>query len=300
MTQPRVVIAGASGLIGEALTASLRADGLRVTQLVRRPAQHADEIEWLTGERSLDPGALLGAKAVINLNGASIAKLPWSAAYRKTLLSSRLTPTRALAEALRTLGDEAPHLVSASAVGFYGNRPGEQLSESSRAGNTFLAELCSEWEAAALAAGPGARVALIRTAPLLHRRAVLKPLIALTRPGISGPLGSGSQFWPWISLEDEVRAIRHVIDKSLTGPVNLTGPVPATANEIGRELARAMRRPFLVPAPAWALRLGLGRQSADSLLLADARLTPDALNASGFTFRHGTATQAIAAALARA
>lgn len=297
MTQTNIIIAGASGLIGQALTESLRADGVRVTKLVRRPASNTDEIEWLTNEQPLDPAALAGAKAVVNLNGTSIAKLPWSATYRKTLLSSRLDPTRTLAKALRALGDDAPHFVSASAVGIYGDRPGEHLNESSEPGNTFLAELCAEWEEAALAAGAGARVTLLRTAPLLHRRAVLKPLIALTRLGISGPLGSGSQFWPWISLDDEVRAIRHVIDKNLAGPVNLTGPVPATANEIGRELARAMHRPFALPAPAWALRVGLGRQAADSLLLADARLTPDALNASGFTFLHGTAPAAIAAAL---
>lgn len=206
MTPTKVIVAGASGLIGQALTESLRADGVRVVKLVRRPARNTDEIEWLTNDRSLNPTALAGAQAVVNLNGASIAKLPWTAAYRKTLLSSRLTPTRALAEALRSLGDDAPHFVSASAVGFYGDRPGEQL----------------------------------------------------------------------------------------------TGPVPATATEIGRELARAMHRPFLLPAPAWALRVGLGRQAADALLLADARLTPDALDASGFTFLHGTASAAIAAAIAAA
>lgn len=297
MEHTRVVIAGASGLIGQALTNSLRADGVQVLRLVRHPAKSTDEIEWLTHDSPLDPAVLVGAQAVINLNGASIAKMPWTSAYRKTLISSRLEPTHALARALRSLGSDAPHFLSASAVGYYGNRPGEQLTESSGAGSSFLAQLCADWERAALEAGDGARTALLRTAPLLHRNAVLKPLITLTRFGLSGPLGSGEQYWPWISLEDEIRAIRHIIDNELSGPLNLTGPAPATANDIGRALAKAMHRPFLIPAPAWALRLGLGRQAADSLLLADAQLRPDALQTSGFTFLDGTASQAIATAL---
>lgn len=307
MDDGRMVVSGGSGLIGRALIRSLRNDGIRVVQLVRRPARRADdgidEVEWLTAESPLDPGVLAGARAVVNLGGASIGRLPWTGAYRDELRRSRLRPTSTLAAAIRELGAAAPKLVSASAVGFYGDRPGETLSEASSAGETFLAELCVDWEREALAAGPGARVALLRTAPLLHPESVLKPMIALTRWGVSGPLGGrillggGQQHWPWISLDDEVRAIRHVIDRDLTGPVNLSGPMPASANTIGRALARAMHRPFLVPAPAWALRLGLGRDAADSLLLADAVVEPDALRASGFEFRHATAEAAIADAL---
>ena len=293
-----VVIAGSSGLIGSALTTALRADGITVSRLVRRPARAPDEVEWLTSGSALAPETLAGAIAVVNLCGASIGRLPWTRAYQEELRSSRLIPTRALATALRALGPEAPAFLSASAVGYYGNRPGEELGEASGQGNTYLAELCAEWEREALTAGPDARVVLLRTAPLLHRRGVLKPLIALTGLGLGGPLGPGTQVWPWISLDDEVRAIRHLIDGQISGPVNLSGPLPATANEIGRELARAMHRPFLLPAPSWALRTALGRAAADSLLLPDARVRPGALETSGFEFTHRTAAEAIAAALA--
>lgn len=297
MTTAHVVIAGASGLIGGALTWSLQADGARVTRLVRRPAQSPDEVEWHPGSAPLDPAVLAGADAVVGLNGASIGRLPWTRSYRETLRESRLVPTRTLAKAIRELGTDAPAFLSASASGFYGDRPGETLTESSAPGDTFLAELCVEWEQTALEAGPEARVILLRTAPLLHRNGVLKPLITLTRFGVSGPLGRGTQVWPWISLDDEVGAIRHLIESAVSGPVNLTGPTPSTASEIGRSLASEMHRPFLVPAPVWALRLGLGRDATDSLLLPDANTVPSVLEASGYSFSHPTAERAIAAAL---
>ena len=300
MTSAHVVIAGASGLIGGALTWSLQADGAKVTRLVRRVSQSPDEVEWHPGAAPLDPAVIAGADAVVGLNGASIGRLPWTSSYRETLRESRLAPTRTLATAIRELGADAPAFLSASATGFYGDRPGETLTETSTPGDTFLAELCVEWERTALEAGPAARVALLRTAPLLHRDGVLKPLITLTKLGVSGPLGRGTQVWPWISLDDEVRAIRHLIEHPIFGPVNLTGPTPATASEIGRGLAAEMRRPFLVPAPAWALRLGLGRDATDSLLLPDANTMPSVLTASGVSFDHPTADRAIASALAEA
>ena len=296
MTDSRIVISGASGLIGDALTRSLRSDGIRVVHLVRRPAQGADEVEWLTGG-AFDPAALDGAAAVVNLNGASIGRLPWGPRYRQTLLDSRVQPTKALADALLELGSDAPALMSASAVGYYGDQPGAHLDETAPAGETFLAEVCVQWEREAMRAAATTRVALLRTAPILHPDAVLKPMITLTRLGLGGPLGSGRQVWPWISLDDEVRAIRHIIDSDLHGPVNLAGPQRATAGGIGRALASRMHRPYLIPAPAWALRLGLGRAAADSLLLADADVVPDALTRAGFEFRHPTAPDAIAAAL---
>ncbi|PRI11407.1 TIGR01777 family oxidoreductase [Leucobacter massiliensis] len=291
-----VVIAGGSGLIGGELTRALRAEGATVTQLVRRPPRTAEEAQWQPGAR-LDPALLAGADAVVGLNGASIARLPWTRGYRELLRESRIAPTRSLATALRELGADAPAFLSASAVGYYGDRPGEDLDETSGEGRTFLARLCADWEREALAAGPGCRVVLLRTAPLLHPRAVLRPLIALTRLGLGGPLGPGGQLWPWISLTDEVRAIRHLMDVAVAGPVNLTGPVPASATDIGRAVARQLRRPYLLPAPAPALRLALGRDAADALLLADARVRPAALTRSGFEFTHRTAEAAVAAAL---
>lgn len=298
MTPKRVIISGPSGLIGRALTASLREDGSEVVQLVRRPASTPHEVEWLTGD-ALSPDALAGADAVVNLNGASIGRLPWTRSYRATLRESRLTPTRTLANALRQLGSDAPAFLSASAVGYYGTRPGDALDETSASGDTFLARLCLEWEDAARSAGDAARTVLLRTAPILHPDGVLKPMIRLTRFGLGGPLGTGRQTWPWISLDDEVRAIRHAIDSDLDGPVNLTGATPTTAGAIGRALAEQLHRPYLLPTPAWALRLGLGRAAADSLLLADATVAPQVLLDSGFAFRHPTAEDAVAAALTR-
>jgi uncharacterized protein (TIGR01777 family) len=208
-----------------------------------------------------------------------------------------LKSTRTITTALRALRDDAPALVSASAVGYYGSAPGEQLTEDSPAGDTFLAELCVQWEAEARRAEDQTRVALLRTAPVIHRQGVLKPMIQLTRFGLAGPLGRGTQIWPWMSLEDEVRGIRHVIDQKITGPVNFTGPTPATANDIGRGLARAMHRAFWLPVPAWALRLALSAAAADSLLLSDADVRPTVLEKSGFRFTHPTAQEAVASAV---
>ncbi|MGP3535226.1 TIGR01777 family oxidoreductase [Microbacterium sp. RD1] len=293
----RVVVAGASGLIGRALVDSLRADGVAVTTLVRRPAATPDEVEWLTDATPLDPDVLAGADAVVGLNGASIGRFPWSASYRSTLLWSRITPTRTLAAAVRALGADAPHFISSSAVGYYGSVPGRRLSETAPRGDGFLADVCGEWEAATAAAGPDARITLLRTAPVVHRQGVLKPLLLLTRAGISGPLGRGTQVWPWISLDDEVAGIRHVIDRGLLGAVNLSGPTRATANDLGFALARRMNRPYAVRTPLWAVRLLLGREATDALLASDADVVPEVLERSGFRFRHATVQDAVAAAV---
>lgn len=293
----RVVVSGASGLIGAALVESLRADGVEVTRLVRRPAEQPDEVEWLTRAQELDPAVLAGADAVVNLNGASIGRFPWTPAYKSTLLWSRITPTRALARAVRALGSDAPALVSASAVGWYGSVPGVRLTEDSPRGDTFLADVCGEWEAAAYGAGDRARVVTLRTAPLVHRDGVLKPLLLLTRLGVSGPIGRGTQVWPWISLEDEVRAIRHVLDHDVAGPVNLAGPTRATANDLGFALARRMNRPFVVRAPEWGLTLVLGKDATEAILTADADVASAVLEASGFSFVHSTVESAVVAAV---
>lgn len=294
---PRVVVAGASGLIGEALVASLRADGFAVTTLVRRPAASADEVEWMTSSEPLPPSVLEGAAAVVGLNGASIGRFPWTPSYKSTLLWSRIAPTRALARAVRELGPDAPHLVSASAVGYYGSAPGARLTEDAPRGDTFLADLCGEWETAAFGAGEDAAVSVLRTAPVVHADGVLKPLLLLTRLGLAGPIGRGTQAWPWISLEDEVRAIRHVIDHRLTGPVNLAGPTRATANDLGFALAVRMNRPFLLRAPVWGMRLVLGADATEAILTSDADVVPQALERSGFGFTHPTVEEAVAAAV---
>jgi hypothetical protein len=293
----RIVVAGASGLIGRALVDSLRADGIAVTRLVRRTAEAADEVEWLTTGEPLDPAVLEGAHAVIGLNGANIGRFPWTSGYKSTLLWSRIAPTRALARAVRELGTGAPHFVSASAVGYYGSRPGAVLTENAPRGESFLADLCGEWEGAAFGAGTDAAVSVLRTAPVVHPDGVLKPLMLLTRLGLSGPIGRGTQAWPWISLEDEVRAIRHVIDARLTGPVNLSGPTRATANDLGFALAVRMNRPFLVRAPVWGMKLVLGADATEAILTADAHVVPQALEKSGFVFSNPTVEDAVAAAV---
>lgn len=291
----RIVIAGASGLIGRTLADSLRTDGVAVTTLVRRPAEHSDEVVWDPTARRLDPEVLAGARAVVCLNGASIGRFPWTKRYKHELLWSRIQPTQTIAAAVRALGTDAPHFVSASAVGYYPSAPGVRLSEEAPRGDTFLADLCGEWESAARAAGDAARVALLRTAPIVHPQGVLKPLMLLTRLGLAGPIGSGRQVWPWISLEDEVRAIRHIIDGGLDGPVNLSGPRRATANDLGFALAQRMNRPFVLRAPVWAIKTVLGADATEALLTSDMDVVPERLTSSGFAFTHDTVEEAVAA-----
>lgn len=293
----RVVIAGASGLIGSALVDSLRADGVEVTSLVRHAPSAPHERQWLQDAAPLDPDVIAGADAVVCLNGASIGRFPWTPSYKSTLLWSRVTPTRTLAAAVRALGDDAPALVNASATGFYGSQPHVELTESSPRGTGLLADICVDWEAAARDAGDKARVALLRTAPVVHEQGVLKPLLLLTKLGISGPIGRGTQVWPWISLDDEVRAIRHVIDSDIAGPVNLTGPTRATANDLGFALARRMNRPYVLRAPIWGVKLALGTDATEALLTSDADVKPTVLNDTGFTFTHREVEDAVASAV---
>lgn len=291
----RLVLAGASGLLGRPLAEALRADGVEVTTLVRRPAREPGEVRWDPASGTLDEAVLAGADAVVNLGGASISRLPWTPGYKRELVWSRVTTTRVLADALARLGDDAPALVSASAVGYYGARPQGTVTESTAPGDDFLAKLCVEWERAAHRA-PG-RVSTLRIAPVVHRDGVLKPMIALTRAGLGGPLGPGTQVWPWIGANDAVRAIRHVIDAGLEGAVNLAGPTRAVQNDLGFALAVRLNRPYLLRAPAWALPLAVGRDAARSLLLTDAHVVPDALARSGFVFETPTVQDAVAAAL---
>ncbi|WP_433676835.1 TIGR01777 family oxidoreductase [Microbacterium gorillae] len=288
----RVVVAGASGLIGRALVASLRETGTAVTQLVRREPATPDETRW-DPAGPLDPAVLDGARAVVGLNGASIGRLPWTRRYRSELLWSRVTPTRTLADALRRL-DDPPLFVSASASGYYGSRPGRRIDEGQTRGEGFLADVCAEWEAAADHAGQ--RVAHARLSPVIHPDGVLKPLMILARFGVAGPLGSGRQSWPWASLDDTVAALRHIIEHDLTGPVNVVGPERASENDIGFAIARELNRPYLIPAPAFALRLALGA-AAEDLLLVDADIAPGVLTDSGFEWRHRTAESAVRDAL---
>ncbi|WP_426738543.1 TIGR01777 family oxidoreductase [Plantibacter sp. 2H11-2] len=294
----RIVIGGASGLIGTALGRSLETDGHDVVRLVRRPARGAGEAEWDPLAGVLDPAVLSGADAVVNLSGASLGKLPWTAAYRSTILWSRLSATRTLVDAMNRVEQPPAAFLSGSAVGYYGDRPGETLTEDSSRGTGFLADVVVAWEDSALAAPDAVRTVLLRNGIVVDLAGVLKPLAPLTRFGVAGPLGSGRQFWPWIGLQDEVRAITHLLTSTLSGPVNLCGPQAARADDLMFELARRMNRPYLLRVPKFALKALLG-DAADGLLLSDQRVEPRRLLDDGFTFSTPTVEQALAEALAR-
>lgn len=294
----RIVIGGASGLIGTALGRSLETDGHDVVRLVRRPARGAGEAEWDPLAGVLDPAVVSGADAVVNLSGASLGKLPWTAAYRSTILWSRLSATRTLVDAMNRAEQPPATFLSGSAVGYYGDRPGETLTEDSSRGAGFLADVVVAWEDSALAAPDAVRTVLLRNGIVVDLAGVLKPLAPLTRFGVAGPLGSGRQFWPWIGLQDEVRAITHLLTSTLSGPVNLCGPQAARADDLMFELARRMNRPYLLRVPKFALKALLG-DAADGLLLSDQRVEPRRLLDDGFTFSTPTVEQALAEALAR-
>lgn len=294
----RIVVGGASGMIGRALVRRLRARGDRVVVLVRREPTDADEIAWDPATGHLDPAALAGADAVVNLSGESISKLPWTAARRTAILASRVQATTAIVGALHARADAdepVPVLVSGSAVGVYGDRPGERLTEAVGPGGGFLAGVVRAWEAAAREAPEPTRVVLARTGLVIGPEGATAPLRTLARLGLAGPLGGGRQHWPWISLHDEVAALVHAIDREeVRGPVNLVGPEPATADRVARAVAADAHRPYWLPAPGFAISLALGDAGRD-LLLADQLVVPGVLAASGFAFRHETVEEAVAA-----
>jgi uncharacterized protein len=294
----RVLISGASGLIGTELRRQLSAAGHTPLRLVRHEARAPGEYRWNPELLSIDAGALDGVDAVVNLSGASLARLPWTPAYRQTILRSRVQTTRTLTDAITSAAAPPPVLLNASAVGIYGNRPGEQLTESSPAGEGFLARVVQAWEREALRAADATRVVTFRTGLVLDRRGALAPLIPVAWLGLAGPLGPGHQHWPWVSLRDEAAGLVHLLTSSLSGPVNLVGPTSATAADVIKALADELRRPYLLPVPAPLLRLAL-QDAADDLLLADQRVSSALIRADGFSFEQETPLAAVARMLAR-
>ncbi|MEE6280588.1 TIGR01777 family oxidoreductase [Georgenia sunbinii] len=295
----KVLIAGASGLIGTAVQHALRDAGHQVRTLVRRVPRNVAEYEWQPDEGRLPAEAIEWADGVVSLSGAALGRLPWTAAYRRTLYRSRVDPTRTIATALAVAADPPTVWVSGSAVGYYGDRPDEVLTDDAAAGEGFLAELVTRWEAATAAAPASTRVVHARTGIVLAQGGALQPLFLATRLGAGARVGTGRQHWPWISRTDEARGIVHLLtESSLDGAVNLASPRPATAEDITRALAAGMGRPHLLRLPAPLLTLVMG-EPAEELLLADQQVHPQRLLDDGFTFQQPDLGDAVGTALAR-
>jgi uncharacterized protein len=284
----RVLVTGVSGPIGAALLPSLEPWGAQIVRLVRGSAQRADQISW-DPLRPLSPEAVSGFGAVIHLAGESVVGR-WTEAKRKAIRESRVGGTQHLASALAQAKDRPRVFVCASAVGFYGNRGDELLTEASPGGQGFLSEVTREWEAATrLAAEAGIRTVNIRIGLVLSPKGgALQKMLMPFRLGVGGRIGSGRQWWSWIHVDDIVGGIHHAIrTESLSGPVNLVGPSPATNAEFTKVLASVLRRPALFPVPAFAARLAFGAMAAEDLLLASQRVEPGKLQVSGYAFRFG-------------
>ena len=296
----RIVVSGATGLIGGALCTQLTQHGHDVVRLVRGTPT-GNDVRWNPAAGELPAEALSGADAVVNLSGAGIGDHRWTDAYRKELLESRTLTTTLLAERMAASSQRPGVLLNGSAIGFYGASDDRVLDENSPAGSGFLADLCGQWEAATAAAEQaGARVAHLRTGIVLTPKGgALKKMLPLFRLGVGGRFGNGRQWQSWISLADEVNAIEFLLTANVKGPVNLTAPNPVTGADFARSLGRALHRPALMPVPSFGPKLLLGSELADALLFTGQRVVPTALTAAGFQFEHATIEPALTALLAR-
>ncbi len=296
----RVAITGASGLIGRRLQTALAEAGDRVVRFVRGGAQAApDERVWNPAVGELDTAQLDGIDAVVHLSGEPIAPGRWTARRKREILESRSGGTRLLSEALSRLAKPPSVLISASAIGYYGNRGDARLDEESSPGAGFLAEVCLAWEQAVEPAQrAGIRVAIPRIGVVLARHGgALAPLLLPFRLGLGGRIGSGRQYMSWIHIDDLVAALRYALDQSeLTGPFNAVAPNPVPNTEFTQTLARVLRRPALLPLPAPILRLALG-ELAQPLLLDSTRLSPARLESAGFRFTHPNLEEALSSLL---
>lgn len=291
----RIVIAGSSGFVGSPLLPELETRGFQVVPLARTEQPRAGRVSWDPAAGRLDPSALEGARAVVNLSGAGIAERRWTDSYKQTLRKSRLDSTTTLVEAMAQCEAPPSVLVNASAIGFYGDRGDEVLDEASPRGAGFLADLAADWEEAALAAQSlGVRTVLLRFGVILGAGGgALQRMLLPFKLGLGGRLGSGRQWWSWVSLDDVVGAAVFAVETdSLQGPVNVTAPEPIRNQDFTRVLARHLHRPALFPAPAPALRALLGPM-ADELLLSSTRALPKALQQAGFAFRHSDLAEAL-------
>lgn len=292
----KILVGGASGLIGSALIPRLASQGHQSIRLVRgRPARGEDEVAWDPDAGTIDSARLHGIHAIVNLAGATIARWPWTAAHKRRVLESRVRSTALLARTFAQLGTCPLVFVSPSAVGFYGDRGDEILRESSAPGSDFLAEACRAWEAAAVPArDAGIRVVTPRIGMVLSGAGgALSALLIPFRFGLGGAIGSGRQYMSWIALEDLTEVIAQMIAREdWSGPWNAVSPQPSTNAEFARTLGQVLSKPTLLPLPAFAARLALG-EMAEALLLSSARVEPARLQAAGFQFRFPTLEAAL-------
>ncbi|MGI5237049.1 TIGR01777 family oxidoreductase [Dactylosporangium sp. CA-139066] len=288
----QILIAGASGFLGRHLVSHLRNAGHHVTPLVRRPPRPG-EVRWDPTAGVLDASVVAKADAVINLAGAGVGDKRWTAEYKKVLLDSRVDTTRTIALAVAAAERKPRVLLNASAVGYYGDTGDRAVDESSPAGEGFLADLCKVWEAATHPAeDAGTRVVLMRTGfPLDKEAGLLKPLYLQFRLFAGGRMGDGRQYMPWISVPDWLGAVSFLLDREISGPVNLTGPEPVTNAEFSAALGRVLNRPDLLPVPGFALRMAVGEFGREAL--ASQRVMPAVLVRAGFTFAHQTVDEAL-------
>lgn len=297
-----VAVSGAGGLIGSALVSSLKAGGHRAVPLVRRaPRPGEDALGWDPSSGALTPVGSTAVDAVVHLAGESIVGLRWTAEKKRRIRESRVTATRLLVQSLTRLPEPPAVLICASGIGYYGSRGDGVVTEDSRQGTGFLADLARDWEAAtATAIAQGIRVVSLRIGVVLSARGgALATMLTPFRLGLGGVVGSGAQWMSWIALDDVTGAIHHALaTDALRGPVNAVAPTPVTNAEFTRTLGRVLGRPTLVPLPAFAARLALG-EMADELLLTSQRVLPARLEASRYQFRHPTLDGALRAALGR-
>ena len=299
----RVAVTGSTGLIGRALVERLEADGHQAVRVVRSaggPGQHGPTVNWDPGAGQIEGGALEGLDAVVHLAGEPIAARRWSDEQKRRIADSRTRGTALLAGALSRLDAPPSVLVSASAIGYYGDRGDERLDESSSGGRDFLAQVCRDWETAAdPARDAGIRVTHPRTGVVLSRSGgALAEMLPFFRLGLGGRIGSGRQWMSWITLHDEVEALVWLLAADVEGPVNLTAPEPVTNRQLTAALGRALRRPTLLPTPKPALWTRLGRELTEALLYSSARVEPALLVRRGFRFTHPDITTGLADVLA--
>jgi uncharacterized protein (TIGR01777 family) len=296
-----VAITGSSGLIGTALVDALVAGGHRVRRVVRRQSAGEGDVHWDPGAGDIEADRLAGVDAVVHLAGEGIASKRWTDAQKRRIRRSRTDGTGLIARTVAGLDPRPAVLLSASAIGYYGDRGDDEITEDDPPGDDFLAGVCVEWEAAARpAVDAGVRTAFFRSGIVLDPHGgALGKMLPLFKLGLGGRMGNGRQWWPWISLDDEVGAIMHLLSAEVAGPVNLTSPAPATNGELTRTLGRVLGRPTLVPVPRFGPALLLGAELAESLLYSSARVLPARLERSGYRFRHAELEPALRAMLGK-